>query len=243
MILNIQTSLLCNADECLSFIVVFLNLLTVFYLVYSSYKRFTKITEIFGYAWSGFIALASVIVLAIHTCIFTISGTVFTGMAISAILQMIFEHKKEDINEPLKTNLGCYVIFKTTDDKFVFGLHNKKKELLALSFYKYNSVEDAKKAIANSRESGKDIELEDLTGDWVIDAKHPKFKMYLEEEKYFFEFNASESITLLKSEAIDESSKCQKMVKDAMKCVTSNVTYLSSAEKDIKNGEKFELHS
>jgi uncharacterized protein YegP (UPF0339 family) len=243
MILNIQSSLLCDADECLSFIIVFLNLLTVFYLVYSSYKKFTKITEYFGYAWSGFIALASVIVLAIHTCIFTISGTVFTGMAISAILSMVFEHKKEDSNETSKTNLGCYVIFKTTDDKFVFGLHNKKKELLALSFYKYNSVEDAKEAIAYSRESAQGIELEDLTADWVIDAKHPKFKMYSEDEKYFFEFNVSESITLLKSEAIDESSKCQKMAKDAMRCVVSNVTYMSSAKKDIKNGEEFSLHS
>ena len=96
---SINSALVCNPDECLSYIIVFLNLLTIFYLVYSSYKKVNKITRIFGYIWSCLIMVASVVVLAIHTCIFTIAGTIFSGMAIIAVLSMIFESKKaENVN-------------------------------------------------------------------------------------------------------------------------------------------------
>ena len=245
---TINSSLMCNTDECLSFIIVFLNLLTIFYLVYSSYKKITKITRIFGYFWSCLIMCASVAVLAIHTCIFTIAGTVFTGMAIIAVLSMIFESKKETSTtfaevEDKKKDVGCYVIFPTTDNNFVFGLHNKKNALLAMSKYKYKTGEEAKNAINLSKMNGQECEFEDLTADWVVDAKHPKFRMFLTEKGYAFEFAVNAKLTILKSDAIEDASTCLKMVKEARICVTSNILYLATSKKDIKNGKKFVAYS
>jgi len=245
---SINSFLVCDTDECLSFIIVFLNLLTIFYLVYSSYKRFTNITKIFGYIWSCFIMCASVVVLALHTCVFTIAGTIFTGMAIIAVLSMIFEHKKEEkTNQPesdsKKKDVGCYVIFPTTDSNFVFGLHNKKNQLLSMSKYKYKTVEEAKEAINLARYSGENCEFEDSTKDWVVDAKHPKFRMFLKKQKYFFELAVNEDLIILNSDAIDDAAVCLKMVKEARICVTSSVIYLATAKKDIKVGKKFKFYS
>ena len=240
---SINSYLICNTDECLSFIIVFLNLLTIFYLVYSSYKKITKLTRIFGYLWSCLIMCASIVVLVLHTCVFTIAGTVFTGMAIIAVLSMIFESKKDEKTnhnevEGVKKDIGCYVIFPTTDNNFVFGLHNKKNELLALSKYKYKTIDQTKEAISILQLSGGNCEFEDLTQNWTIDAKHPKFKMYLKKQKYFFEFAAREDLTLLKSDAIDDAAVCLKMVKDARMCITSRIIYFATSKKDIKIGKK-----
>lgn len=245
---SINSFLVCNTDECLSFIIVFLNLLTIFYLVFSSYTKFTKITKIFGYIWSCIIMCASVVILALHTCVFTIAGTIFTGMAIIAVLSMIFEHRKKEKTEQSesttkKKDVGCYVIFPTTDNNFVFGLHGKRNQLLAMSKYKYKTVEETKEAINLAKCSGECCEFEDLTKDWVVDAKHPKFKMFLKKQKYFFELAVNEDLIILNSEAIDDVSVCLKMVKEARKCVTSNVIYLSTAKKDIKIGKKYKYYS
>ena len=245
---SINSSLVCNTDECLSFIIVFLNLLTIFYLVFSSYTKFTKITKIFGYVWSCFIMCAAVVVLAIHTCVFTIAGTIFTGMAIIAVLSMIFEHKKEvkteqSESDTKKKDIGCYVIFPTNDNNFVFGLHDKKNQLLSMSKYKYKTIEEAKEAINIARTSGEDCEFEDLTKDWVVDAKHPKFKMFLKKQKYFFELAVNQNLIILKSDAIDDASVCLKMVKEARRCVTSSIIYFATAKKDVKVGKKYKYYS
>ena len=242
-----NSGLICNASECLSFIIVFLNLLTIFYLVYSSYRKITNITIIFGYVWSCFIMCASIVVLAIHTCIFTIGGTIFTGMAIVAVLSMIFENKNKIKNQPdyeeKKKNVGSYVIYPTTDNNFVFGLHNRWKQLLAMSKYKYRTIEEVKEAINIAKLNGNGCDFEDSTKNWVIDAKHPMFKMYSKKQKYFFELAVNENFVILKSEAIDDCFICSTMAKQAKKCVTTNALYFANSKKDIKNGKKFSYFS
>jgi predicted DNA-binding protein (MmcQ/YjbR family) len=112
-----------------------------------------------------------------------------------------------------------------------------------MSKYKYPSVEDAKDAISIAKISGLGCDFEDLTQDWVIDAKHPKFRMFLSEQLYFFELAVNNDLTILKSEGIDDASVCLKMVNDARKCVTSNVIYFATSKKDIMIGEKYDYYS
>lgn len=243
----LASSLICDADECLSFIIVFLNLLTIFFLVFSSYIKINgKVLRIFGYFWSAFIMVMSVIVLAIHTCIFTLGGIIFTAMAMAAVLSLVLESKKKEGNtgeyEVKKKNVGCYVIFPTTDDAFVFGLHNRSNQLLAMSKYKYKTVEEAKEAIMLARSSGESASFEDLTKSWVIDAKHPKFRMYLKNNKYLFELAISEECSILRSKPITDASLCLKMVKEARKCVSNNNLYFATAQADIMKGERYNFY-
>ena len=246
---SIFSKLLCDTDSCLSYIIILLDILSVFYLVFCSYYKITKRVRLIGYIWSAILLCSTVIIMFFHTCIFTITGVVFTIMIEMAMLSVVFNHDKssenntsiEKTNENKKKNVGCYVIFPTNDNNFVFGLHNKKNELLAMSTYKYSSVEEAKDAINLSKTSGNNCEFEDLTKNWVADAKHPKFSMYLKKQKFFFELAVNNTLTILKSDAIDEATDCLKMVKDARVCVTSNTLYFATSKEDVKNGKRFPL--
>lgn len=246
---SFHAKLLCNTDECLSYIIVLLNLLTIFYLVYSSYKKVTKITRIFGYVWSCFIMCASVTILFIHTCIFTMMSTVFSGMAIIAVLSMIFEAKQEEkqgksqfdfgTTSVDERNKGCYVIYRTSDNKFAFALHAKNKKLLLKSVYKYATLEDAKKAILQCREYGALSELENSTGEWVLDVKHPKFRLYMKQSSYFVDLAVSEEMVLLKSQEIELYGDANWYATNAIKCVNSNVLYFAKGNENVLNGDDF----
>lgn len=235
---SLGSRLTCSGDECLSFIIVFLNLLTIFFLVYSSYRRVGKFTIIFGYFWSSFIMITSIIVLIIHTCIFTLGATLFTAMAIVAVLSMIWDYKKSDAN--LRSGrMGCYVIFPTDDHKFVFGLHNNHNKLLALSSYKYNSVEEAKDDIRLIKQVTEKVLLEDLTKSWILDVNHPKFKMFKKDENYYFTFELEERLTMLKSNSFIDSNACHRTANQAVKCLKTDILYLSSSENDLQKGSDF----
>jgi len=246
---SIFSKLLCDTDSCLSYIIIFLDILSVFYLVFCSYYKITKTVRLIGYIWSALLLCSTITLMFFHTCIFTIIGAIFTVMLEMALLSVVFKHqqkeedKEEKKVETKKKNVGCYVIFPTSDNKFVFGLHNKKNQLLAMSNYKYTTVEETKEAINSTKLSGESCEFEDLTKNWVADAKHPKFKMFLKKQKFFFEFAVNKDLTMLKSEAIDEPSICLKMVGEARKCVTTNVLYFATSKEDIKNGKKYRLYS
>lgn len=243
---SFHSKLLCNTEECLSYILVLLNLLTIFYLVYSSYKKVTKITRIFGYFWSCFIMCANVTVLFIHTCIFTIMCTVFTGMAIIAVLSMIYESKQEERESSSnnnygtnKTAQGCYVIYRTDDNKFAFALHAKNKKLLLSSVYKYTTLEETKEAIVRCRDYGSMADLENSTGEWVLDVRHPKFRLYKKEDSYCVDLAISEEMVLLKSESIEVYGDAFWYANDAMKCVGSDVLYFANGKKNILEGSEF----
>lgn len=246
---SIFSKLLCDTDSCLSFIIIFLDILSVFYLVFCSYYKITKTVRLIGYIWASFLLCSTVTIMFIHTCIFTVMGVMFTIMIEMPILSIAFrrdksvENKEEKDAETKKKDVGCYVIFPTTDNKFVFGLHNKKGELLAMSTFKYSNVEEAKEAIIFTRNISGGCDFEDLTQNWTLDTKHPKFRMYLKKQKYFFEFAVNEELTTLKSEAIDDSVVCLKMVNEARKCITSSVIYFATSKSDIKNGKKYSLYS
>lgn len=159
---SLHSKLICNADECLSYILVLLNMLTIFYLVYSSYKKVSKITRIFGYFWSSLIMCGTVVVLFLHTCIFTIMCAVFTAMAIISVLSMIFESKEEEKLAMMKLDFSdmikdiveekdFYIIYKVEDNKYSFVLKRDNKIILK-SIYKYDTVEDARNAILGCKE-------------------------------------------------------------------------------------------
>ncbi len=246
---SIFSKLLCDTDSCLSFIIIFLDILSVFYLVFCSYYKITKTVRLIGYIWASFLLCSTVTIMFIHTCIFTVMGVMFTIMIEMPILSIairynkLVEGKEEKEVETKKKDVGCYVIFPTNDNKFVFGLHNKRGELLAMSTFKYSNVEETKDAIAFTRTSGDGCEFEDTTQNWTLDTKHPKFVMYLKKQKYYFEFAVNEDLSMLKSDAISESAVSLKMVKEARKCITSNVIYFATSKEDVKVGKKFSLYS
>lgn len=246
---SIHSKLLCNTEECLSYILVLLNLLTIFYLVYSSYRKVTKITQIFGYFWSCFIMCGTVTVLFIHTCIFTIMCAVFTGMAIIAVLSMIYESKHPENrtqNDEFDNNYklenkpqGCYVIYKTDDDKFTFALHAKNKKKLLQSVYKYDTLEEAKKAIFKCRDFGSMAELENSTGEWILDVNHPKFRLYLNGETYYIDLAVSENTILLKSNPVESYSEANWNANNSMKCVNTTVLYFAKGKNNVLDGKDF----
>lgn len=125
----------------------------------------------------------------------------------------------------------------------MFGLFDKKNNPIAMSSYKYSTVEEAKEAIKLSKVSGYDCEFEDLTQNWVADAKHPKFRMYLKKQKFFFDLAVSEKLTILKSDAFEDAANCLRSVKDARTCVTTDSLYFATSKEDVKNGKKFPLFS
>ena len=247
---SIFSKLLCDTDSCLSYIIILLDILSVFYLVFCSYYKITKRVRLIGYIWSVILLCSTVVIMFFHTCIFTITGVVFTIMIEMAMLSVVFNHDKSSENDKVekstktkKKNVGCYVIFPTNDNNFVFGLFDKKNNLIAMSSYKYSTVEEAKDAIKLSKVSGYDCEFEDLTQNWVADAKHPKFRMYLKKQKFFFDLAISEKLTILKSDAFEDAANCLRAVKDARICVTTDSLYFATSREDVKNGKKFPLFS
>lgn len=247
---NGLSDLLCDTDECLSYVLVLLNILTIFYLVYTSYRPVTKIVRVFGYLWASFIMCFTVLILFFHTCIFTILCAVFTGMNIIAVLSTIMENKpvnktttgvieEESASKKAK---GCYVIHLTDDEKFTFALHTKSRRLLAKSTYKYNSLQEAKDAIQLCRQQGVVSGLEDATGNWVLDVKHPKFRLYIKNHRFVVDLAIKSDFVIIKSDPMEYLDDAIDTAKLAMNAVGSDVIYFATGNKEIYNGDDFELY-
>ena len=248
---SLHSMLLCNTDECLSYIIVLLNLLTIFYLVYSSYAKVTKIMRLFGYVWSCIIMCATVAILFLHTCIFTVMCAVFTGMAIIAVLSMICEAKQEEKDAKHQMNFGTvennsknksegsYVIYPTDDDKFVFALHAKNKKMILRSVYKYDTLESAENAILMCREYGVKSNFENSIGDWVLEVNHPKFRLYIKNGNYLVDLAINEKTVMLKSRPIEFLTDASWYANTAMRCINSKVLYFAKGKEDVLKGSEF----
>ncbi len=88
-------SLACSGTECLSWILVFVNILAVFYLVFCSFWKVSKLVRIIGWVWMGVLLGVTMGILIFHTCIYTLLVTIFTMMMFMAILSVILPHSEK----------------------------------------------------------------------------------------------------------------------------------------------------
>ena len=105
---GILTKLACDSTDCLSYIISLLDILTVLYLSYCASFRVNKGVRIFGWRWAAVVVAATVTIIAIHTCLFTLVSALFTALVLMALFGVTFEsisnekrlkEKKENANE------------------------------------------------------------------------------------------------------------------------------------------------
>ena len=223
----------CSAEKCLSWIIILLNILTVFYLVFCAWFKVTKAVKIIGYVWASALTVGTIAVVAMHTCIFTILSAVFTALILMAVLSIVFNKgifaKDKEEEQTIKA-LGAYVIHKTDDNKYVFLAYNNKKVAVGKSYYKYNSVDEAKKAVRTCRENALFVSVEDKTKNWIEYADHPKFVMYEDGGKFRFHMTLSDGTVVLTSESVDTNEQCRKIMQEAISAVKSEKLYYSERE-------------
>ena len=95
--------LACENTECMSYIVSFLDILTVLYLSFCASFRVTKGVRIFGWIWAAVVIAGTVTVVALHTCLFTLVSALFTALILMALFGVTFESiatkKKEEAED------------------------------------------------------------------------------------------------------------------------------------------------
>ena len=218
-----------------------MNILTIFYLVFCAWFKVTKSVRVIGYVWASALAVGSVAVVALHTCIFTILSTVFTGLVIMAVLSVAFNKgvfTNESEEEKHVKASGSYVIHKTDKDNYAFILYANKKSMLAKSCFKYASISEAKEAIELCRKNGFIAAVEDRTKNWIEFVNHPKFELVNKEGKYSFSMSLINETVIIKSETFDEYEQCKKTMESAISAVRSEKIYF--AEREVLSDEQFE---
>ncbi|MBP5242318.1 MAG: hypothetical protein J6Z36_01335 [Clostridia bacterium] len=154
-------SLACSAEECLSWIIVLLNILTVFYLAFCAWFKVTKGVKVFGWIWASVLTVSTVAVVFFDTCIFTLLCAVFTGLAVMAVLAVVL-NKETDAGRANSTSCvvennsarvfvqpsmrGSYKVTQTADGKFIFVLFNHENKAIATSYFCYYTSADAQTA-------------------------------------------------------------------------------------------------
>ena len=88
---GILTKLACESTDCLSYIISFIDILTVLYLSYCASFRVNKGVRIFGWVWAALVVAATVTIIAIHTCLFTLVSAFFTALVQMALFGVTFE--------------------------------------------------------------------------------------------------------------------------------------------------------
>ena len=242
------SDLLCDVDQCLSYIIILLNILTVFYLAFTS-NRQTVFTRILGTIWTLALAGGTGYIVYLHTCLFTLLCSLFSLLGILAILTAICsrnyaknsESKQKDPYKKLHKarGNGCYVIYGTDDQNFVFALHDKKKRLIAKSVYKYKTMDEVRDAIDLCREAGLEAQLDNSTLNWRIDIEHPKFRVYLKNRKYYADLALDEEFIILKSEPIATPKKAIELAKLAISCIDSDIVFFAKGRQNIMRGRRY----
>lgn len=111
---GILTKLACDSTDCLSYIISLLDILTVLYLAYCASFRVNKGVRIFGWVWAAVVIAATVAIIAIHTCLFTLVSALFTALILMALFGVTFESitadkKKATADEQNKTQAAPFV--------------------------------------------------------------------------------------------------------------------------------------
>ena len=224
-------SLACSGTECFCWILVLFNILAVFYLVFCSFWKVSRLVRIFGWVHSGVLLCVSIVTLFYHTCIYTLLATIFTGMMLMAILSIILpqQHATRAKTERIKAPkpIGSYVISETFDGWFVFGIYDAKRRKLVDSTYAYISVDEAKEAILACRENGLIAETEDRSGSWIQEKYIPKFEVRKYGDKYGFSLYIVEEDSIVHSEGFDRLSFCFARLEKVKENIGTTEIYMS----------------
>ena len=236
-------SLACSGTECFCWILVLFNILAVFYLVFCSFWKVSKLVKIFGWVHSGVLICVAIATLFYHTCIYTLLATLFTGMMLMAILSIILPQQSEPRTKTEKVKppkpMGAYVISETYDGWFVFGIFDAKRKNLINSTYAYDSVEKAKGAIHNCRENGLIAETEDRSGSWIQEKYIPKFEVCKYGERYGFSLYIVEEDSIVHSEEFDKLSSCLARLEKVRENIGTTEIYMSVDKLDGSGYKKF----
>ena len=235
------SNLACSAEECLCWIIILLNILTIFYLVFCAWFKVTDAVRVIGYVLASALAVGSVAVIAVHTCIFTILSTVFTGLVIMAVLSVAFNKgvfANDDKEEKQVKPSGCYVIHKTDKENYAFILYDNKKSALAKSCFKYASISETKEAIELCRKNGFIAAVEDRTKNWIEFVNHPKFELVNKDGKYSFTMSLIDETVIIKSETFDDYEQCKKTMDSAISAVRSEKLFF--AENEVLSDGQFD---
>lgn len=224
-------SMACSGMECLCWILVLFNIFAVFYLVFCSFWKVSRLVKIIGWAHLGVLLCTTILILFFHTCIYTLLATIFTGMMLMAILSIILpqqgdlREKTEKIKSPKP--IGAYVISETFDGWFAFGLYDAKRKNLANSTYVYNSIEEAKQAIASCSINGVIAETEDRSGLWIQEKNIPKFEIFKNEDMYEFSLRIFEEDSIMHSEKFSKVGPCLTLLEKVKANIGSTDIYMS----------------
>ena len=236
-------SLACSGTECFCWILVLFNILAVFYLVFCSFWKVSRLVKIFGWVHSGVLICVAIATLFYHTCIYTLLATLFTGMMLMAILSIILPQQSEPRTKTEKVKppkpMGAYVISETYDGWFVFGIFDAKRKNLINSTYAYDSVEKAKEAIHNCRENGLIAETEDRSGSWIQEKYIPKFEVCKYGERYGFSLYIVEEDSIVHSEEFDKLSSCLARLEKVRENIGTTEIYMSVDKLDGSGYKKF----
>lgn len=225
-------SITCSGSECLCWILAFLNILAVFYLVFCSFWRVTRMVKISGWVWATVLLCATIGILFFHTCIYTLLATVFTAMMLMAIMAVVLPSVREDLESegqrPVEGKpLGSYVISETLDGCYAFAIYDASRRLLVNSYYSYATLQRAKDEICVCRENGEIAGVEDRTGRWIKEEFHPKFVLCSKSGKYFFTLLIQDEQIMLRSREFAQLKDCVALLERVKRAVHSTDVYYS----------------
>lgn len=230
------SSLCTNTENCLCWLIILLDIFAIFYLVFASFYRITKLVRMVGWIWLGVLITADVIIVAIHPCILTLLCILFTIMIMTAILSVVLpntgtaevsEQKDGSAKPKNNTKCGSYVIREIDAKRFCFEIYDKQDRFLVRSFNCYKSVAGVKQAIAMARENGEIADVEDRTVNWIKEVNHPKFEMFKEGELYCFKLSSDNTSVIFKSPSYTTLQECKKQLDKTIAAVASTAVYIS----------------
>ena len=228
---ELMKSLACSGSECFCWILVLLNIFAVFYLVFCSFWKVSRLVKLNGWVYSGVLIGATILVLFFHTCVYTLLAAIFTGMMLMAILSIVLPQQQDPREKTEKTKssnaTGAYVISETFDGWFAFALYDAKRKLLVSSTYAYRSVEETKEAIVSCRENGSIAKTEDRSGLWIQEKYIPKFEIFKNGNLYGFSLRVFEEDSILHSQMFDKLGCCLNLLEKVKANVGATDVYMS----------------
>ena len=231
------TEIACTSTNCLCWIIVALNILTVFYLVFCSFFKVNTVAKVIGWIWLLLLVGGTVVVIVFHTCIYALLCAIFTTLIMVAVLSAIITGREKKTAEKAEESdkKGCYVISKEGEN-YYFALYDEQKNFIVRSVLGYSSIADTKQAIIECRESGKIADVEDYTQEWVKYVDHPKYEIFAENGKYFFRFSITQENVVLISYPYKKSVACIKDLEKLREVILSEEIYFNLG-KDVKPGD------
>lgn len=230
------TSLCSNPEKCFCWLIILLDIFAIFYLVFVSFYKVTRLVRMIGWIWIGVLITADIIILAIHPCILTLLCILFTIMIMAAMLSVVLpnagnwempEKTGDDEKPKKKEKCGSYVVREIDPQKYCFELYDPQNRLLVRSLHCYLSVGDVKQAIASTRESGQIADVEDRTVDWIKEVNHPKFELFKDGEKFRFQLSSDSSFVIFRSKPFASLQECKKQMDKTIAAVASLAVYIS----------------